>query len=195
MLLESEVDGRRLTDLEVRQFGVLMLLAGYETTSGAMGLSLLHLAERPDQRAQLFADPAGLAHTAVNELLRYVSPVQVFCRNAAHDLDLYGETVPAGDVVLLAYGAANHDPRAFSEPDRCILDRHPNRHVAFGHGRHLCLGANLARLELTIMIERFAELFPDFRLDPEQPPTWKPRGDIRGLATLHLVGPGHGLTT
>ena len=94
MLLEAEVDGHRLSDLEVRQFGVLMLLAGYETTSGAIGMSLLHLAEHPEQRAQLFADPAGLAHTAVNELLRYVSPVQVFCRNAAHDLDLHGETDP-----------------------------------------------------------------------------------------------------
>jgi cytochrome P450 len=188
MLLEAEVDGQRLSDLEVRAFGVLMLLAGYETTSGAMGLSLLQLAEHPDQRTQLFADPA-MTHSAVNELLRYVSPVQVFCRNAAHDLDLHGETVPAGDVVLLAYGAANHDPRAFAEPDRCILDRRPNRHVAFGHGRHLCLGANLARLELTIMLERVGELFPDFRVDPEHPPTWKARGDIRGLATLHLLGP------
>jgi cytochrome P450 len=187
MLLEAEVEGHKLSDQEVRQFGILMLLAGYETTSGAMGLSLMYLAEHPEQRAQLFADPAGLAHTAVNELLRYVSPVQVFCRNASHDLDLHGERVPAGDVVLLAYGAANHDPRAFPDPERCILDRKPNLHVAFGHGRHLCLGANLARLELTIMIERFAELFPDFRLDRERPPTWKPRGDIRGLATLHLV--------
>ncbi|HUK45542.1 MAG TPA: cytochrome P450 [Gaiellaceae bacterium] len=189
MLLEAEVEGRSLSELEVRAFGVLMLLAGYETTSGAMGLSLMHLAEHVEQRAQLFADPGGLAHSAVNELLRYVSPVQVFCRNAAHDLDLHGKRVPAGDVVLLAYGAANHDPRAFPDPDRCILDRRPNRHLAFGHGRHLCLGANLARLELTIMIERFAELFPDFELDPERPPTWKPRGDIRGLATLDLIGP------
>jgi cytochrome P450 len=189
MLLDAEVQGRSLSELEVRAFGVLMLLAGYETTSGAMGLSLMHLAEHPEQRAQLFADPGGLAHSAVNELLRYVSPVQVFCRNAAHDLDLHGMRVRAGDVVLLAYGAANHDPRAFPDPGRCILDRHPNRHLAFGHGRHLCLGANLARLELTIMIERFAELFPDFALDPERPPTWKPRGDIRGLATLDLVAP------
>ena len=116
MLLEAEVDGHRLTELEVRQFGMLMLLAGYETTSGAIGMSLLHLAEHPEQRAQLFGDPAGLAHTAVNELLRYISPVQVFCRNAAHDVDLHGETDPAGDVVLLAYGAANHDPRAFDSP-------------------------------------------------------------------------------
>ncbi len=187
LLLQAEVDGQRLTDTEVRGFGVLMLLAGYETTSGAMSLSLQHLAEHPEQRKQLLGDPTALAHDAVNELLRYVSPVQVFCRNAAHDLDVHGETIPAGDVVLLGYGAANHDPRVFTDPDRCILDRRPNRHVAFGHGHHLCLGANLARLELTIMIERFAELLPDFRLDPQRPPTWKPRGDIRGLASLDLI--------
>jgi cytochrome P450 len=166
---------------------MLMLLAGYETTSGAMGMSLLQLAEHPELRGQLFGDTEGLAHTAVNELLRVVSPVQVFGRNAAHDMELHGETIPAGDVVLLGYGAANRDPRVFEEPGRCILDRHPNRHVAFGHGRHLCLGANLARLELTIMIERFAELFPDFRVDPDRPPRWKPRGDVRALASLDLV--------
>ncbi len=188
-LLKAEVEGRRLSDHEVRQFGILMLLAGYETTSGAMGMSLLHLAQHPEQRAQLFGDPHGLAHAAVNELLRVVSPVQVFCRNAAHDIEMHGQTIPAGDVVLLAYGAANHDPHAFEHPEQCVLDRHPNRHVAFGHGRHLCLGANLARLELTIMIERFAELFPDFQVDPERPPTWKPRGDVRALASLNLAVP------
>jgi cytochrome P450 len=187
MLLEAEVDGERLSDVDVRQFGILMLLAGYETTSGAMGLSLMHLAQNPEQRAQLMANATTLAHDAVNELLRFISPVQVFCRNAGHELDLYGEKIPEGDVVLLAYGSANRDPRAFDEPDRCILDRRPNKHVAFGHGHHLCLGANLARLELTIMIERFAELFPNFALDPERAPTWKRRGDIRGLSSLHLV--------
>ena len=187
MLLAAEVDSHRLTDLEVRQFGILMLLAGYETTSGAMGMSLLYLAQHPDLREQLFSNPGALAHTAVNELLRVVSPVQVFGRNAARDLEIHGQTIPAGDVVLLAYGAANHDQRAFDHPEQCILDRHPNRHVAFGHGRHLCLGANLARLELTVMIERFAELFPDFHVDPEHPPTWKPRGDVRALSSLHLL--------
>jgi cytochrome P450 len=190
MLLEAEVDGARLSDLDVRQFGILMLLAGYETTSGAMGLSLMHLAQNPEQRAQLMSDAKRLSHDAVNELLRFISPVQVFCRNAGHDLDLHGEKIPEGDVVLLAYGSANRDPRAFEEPDRCILDRHPNKHVAFGHGHHLCLGANLARLELTIMIERFAELFPNFELDPERAPTWKRRGDIRGLSSLYLVAEG-----
>jgi cytochrome P450 len=187
MLLQADVEGHRFSDLEVRQFGMLMLLAGYETTSGAIGMSLLHLAQHPDQRAQLFGDVGGLVQTAVNELLRVVSPVQVFGRNAAHDVALHGETIPAGDVVLLAYGAANHDPRAFEHPEQCILDRHPNRHVAFGHGRHLCLGANLARVELAIMIERFAALFPDFEVDPHRPPTWKPRGDVRALSSLHLV--------
>ena len=186
-LLQAEVDGRRLSDAEVRQFGMVMLLAGYETTSGAMGMSLLHLAQHPELRSQLFGDVDALKHTAVNEFLRFVSPVQVFGRNAAHDVELHGETIPAGDVVLLGYGSANHDPRAFDEPGRCILDRHPNRHVAFGHGRHLCLGANLARLELTIMIERFADMFPDFEVDPERPPRWKPRGDVRALSSLSLV--------
>ncbi len=190
MLLKTEVDGHRLSDLEVRQFGMLMLLAGYETTSGAIGMSLLYLAEHPELRAELFGDRQRLEHTAVNELLRIVSPVQVFGRNAARDVELYGERIPAGDVVLLGYGAANRDPRVFDEPGRCILDRHPNRHVAFGHGRHLCLGANLARLELTIMIERFAAMFPDFRVDPDRPPRWKPRGDVRALASLDLVVAG-----
>jgi cytochrome P450 len=187
MLLQAEVEGHRLSDLEVRQFGILMLLAGYETTSGAMGMTLLLLAEHPEHRARLFADPEGLAHSAVNEFLRVVSPVQVFGRNAAHDIEMHGATIPAGDVVLLGYGAANHDPRAFDHPDEVILDRHPNRHLAFGHGRHLCLGANLARLELTIMIERFAALLPDFRVDPAFTPVWKPRGDVRALSSLHLV--------
>ena len=186
-LLVAEVDGHRLSHVDVRQFGMVMLLAGYETTSGAMGMSLLHLARHPDLRAQLFGDPAGLAHLAVNELLRFVSPVQVFGRNAAHDVEMHGQTIPAGDVVLLGYGAANHDPRAFENPEQVVLDRHPNRHVAFGHGRHLCLGANLARLELTIMIEQFARRFPEFHADPARPPTWKPRGDVRALASLHLV--------
>ncbi len=187
MLLQAEVDGHRLSDLEVRQFGMLMLLAGYETTSGAMGMSLLYLAQHPELREQLFVNVDALKQTAVNELLRIVSPVQLFGRNAAHDVEMYGQTIPAGDVVLLAYGAANHDPNAFEHPERCILDRHPNGQVAFGHGRHLCLGQHLARLELTIMVERFADLFPVFRVDPARPPTWKARGDVRGLASLHLV--------
>jgi cytochrome P450 len=189
-LIRVEVDGTCLSDADVRQFGMVMLLAGYETTSGAMGMSLLHLAQHPELRAQLFADPERLAHTAVNEFLRFVSPVQVFGRNTTRDVTLHGETIPAGDVVLLGYGAANRDPDAFEDPDRVVLDRHPNRHLAFGHGRHLCLGANLARLELTIMFERFAELFPDFGLDPDHPPTWKPRGDVRALKSLHLLAPG-----
>jgi cytochrome P450 len=187
MLLQAEVEGHRLSDHEVRQFGMLMLLAGYETTSGAMGMSLLYLAEHPEQRAALFAEPERLAHSAVNELLRYVSPVQTFGRNAACPVDLHGQTIPEGDVVLLGYGAANRDPRVFEHPGEVVLDRHPNRHLAFGHGRHLCLGANLARLELTIMIERFAQLFPEFRVHTAHEPVWKPRGDVRALSSLSLL--------
>ena len=187
MLLQAEVEGQRLSEMEVRQFGMLMLLAGYETTSGAMGMSLLYLAEHPELRAKLFGNVDELKQTAVNELLRVVSPVQVFGRNAAKDVEMYGQTIPMGDVVLLAYGSANHDPRAFEHPEQCILDRHPNRHVAFGHGRHLCLGSNLARMELTIMLEQFAVLFPEFHVDPGHAPKWKARGDVRALSSLHLL--------
>lgn len=185
LLVDAELDGQRLTDDEIRGFGVLMLIAGHETTSGAIGLFLHHLAQHPEQRAQLAAD-RELIPSAVNELLRFTSPVQVFGRNAGRDLELHGQRIPKGDVIGIAYGAANHDPREFPDPDACILDRRPNRHVAFGHGHHLCLGANLARLELAITFERLAELMPEFRLDPAHEPVWKRRGDVRGLASLYL---------
>lgn len=186
LLVDAEIEGQRLTDDEIRGFGVLMLIAGHETTSGAIGLFLHHLAQHPELRAQLFAE-TELIPSAVNELLRFTSPVQVFGRNAARDLELHGVRIPKGDVIGVAYGAANHDPREFPDPDTCVLGRRPNHHVAFGHGHHLCLGANLARLELAITFERMAELMPEFRLDPEHPPVWKRRGDVRGLSSLRLL--------
>ena len=188
LLLKAEVDGHRLSDAEVRQFGVLMLLAGLRDDVGRDG----HEPAAP--RGAPRAARAAVRRRRRRSRTRRSTSSCASCRRSrssaetrAHDVELHGETIPAGDVVLLAYGSANHDPRAFDEPERCVLDRHPNRHVAFGHGRHLCLGANLARLELTIMLERFAVLFPDFRVDPERAPAWKPRGDVRALASLNLL--------
>lgn len=184
LLLDTELEGQRLSDREIRGFGILMLMAGHETTAGAMGMTMLFLAQRPDLRRRLFAEPA-LIPTAVNELLRLFSPIQIFCRNAARDVELHGQTITAGDVVALSYAGANRDPREFPQPEECVLDRKPNRHLAFGFGHHLCLGANVARLELAIMLDRLARLAPDFELDPERPPLWKARGDVRGLLSLH----------
>lgn len=184
LLLDTELEGQRLSDREIRGFGILMLMAGHETTAGGMGMSLLFLAQRPDLRRRLFAEPA-LIPSAVNELLRLFSPIQIFCRNAARDLELHGQTIQTGDVVALSYAGANRDPREFPEPGECVLDRKPNRHLAFGFGHHLCLGANVARLEMAIMLETFAALAPELELDPARPPRWKARGDVRGLLSLH----------
>ena len=186
LLLDTEVDGHRLTDLEIRGFGVVMLMAGHETTAGAMSMTTQFLAEEPEIRERVFAEP-DLIPTAVNEFLRLFPSIQVFCRNAAEDLELHGAEIKLGEVVALAYAAANRDPRQFPEPDACVLDRQPNRHVTFGYGRHLCLGANVARLEMAVMLAELAERMPDFALDPDQAPVWRARGDVRGLLSLPLV--------
>jgi cytochrome P450 len=186
LLLETEVEGHKLTDLEIRGFGVVMLMAGHETTAGAMSMTTKFLAGEHGIRERLFAEPS-LIPSAVNEFLRLFPSIQVFCRNAAQDLELHGERVAEGEVVALAYAAANRDPREFPDPDACVLDRKPNKHVTFGYGHHLCLGANVARLEMAVMLAELARLMPSFSLDPAQPPVWRARGDVRGLLSLPLV--------
>jgi cytochrome P450 len=182
-LLTTQVDGHRLSDEEICGFGVLILLAGHESTAGAMSTTLHYLAQEPDQR-QLLRDHPELIPSAVEELLRFMSPIQIFCRNATAPIDLHGVRVEAGDVIALAYASANHDSEAFPDADQCVLDRTPNRHLAFGAGPHVCLGAHLARLELAIMLECFTGQVPPYRLDPHLPVKWKSRGDVRGLARL-----------
>lgn len=186
LLLDTEVEGHRLTDLEIRGFGVVMLMAGHETTAGAMAMTGKFLAEEPGIRRRLFAEPA-LIPTAVNEFLRLFPSIHVFCRNASADLECHGARIEEGEVVALAYAAANRDPREFPEPDVCVLDRKPNRHVTFGYGHHLCLGANVARLEMAVMLAEIARLMPEFALDPEREAVWRARGDVRGLLSLPLV--------
>lgn len=147
-------------------------------------MSLLHLATHPDDRRRLDAEP-HLVKPAVEELLRFASPIQIFGRNASDDLEVHDVTIPGGDVVALAFASANHDPAVFHQPERLVLDRTPNPHLAFGAGPHLCLGAPVARLELAITLELFCgDRIAGFRLDPSTSPTWKPRGDRRGLASL-----------
>lgn len=186
LLLDTEVEGHRLTDLEIRGFGVVMLMAGHETTAGAMGMTVKFLAEEPEIRERIYAEPE-LIPSAVNEFLRLFPSIQVFCRNASHDVEVHGAEIEEGEVVALAYAAANRDPREFPEPDSCVLDRKPNRHVTFGYGHHLCLGANVARLEMAVMLEQIARLMPSFKLDPNQEAVWRARGDVRGLLSLPLV--------
>lgn len=145
-LATAEVDGRRLSDREFCQFWLLLVVAGNETTRHLLSGSVQALMEHPDQRRRLIEDPA-LIPTAVEELLRWTSPIMQFRRTVTVDTELAGQRMTAGDKVVLYYVAANRDPAVFTEPDRLDLSRNPNPHLAFGIGPHFCLGANLARLE------------------------------------------------
>ena len=186
LLMESQVEGHRLTDKEIHSFCTVVFGAGFETTADAMSVSLYYLAEHPDDRRRLAADPA-LIPTAVEEFLRYVSPIQIFGRNASQDVELHGRVIPQGDVVALGFGSANHDPQVFPEPERCILDRAPNRHLAFGAGVHLCLGAPVARMEMEITLGEFSRRVSTLQLAPDRRVTWRKRGDRCGLASLPVV--------
>jgi cytochrome P450 len=186
MLLESEVEGSRLAEQDVAQFMRVLLIAGHETTAASMSHALRYLAECPGERRRLREDP-GLIPTAVEELLRYFSVVTLQGRNATRDVVLAGAEIAAGDVVALGFAAANHDERAFPEPERCLLDRTPNRHVAFGFGPHICLGAHVARLELAVMLELVGERVGELALAPGEQPRWNSTGSVRGLATLPFL--------
>ena len=190
ILLESEFEGHRLSDSEVYAFCQLQFGAGFETTADAISITLHYLAQHPEARAQLAASP-DLLQPAVEEFLRYSTPIQIFGRNATHDLEFQDRHITRGDVVALSYGSANHDPSAFEDPHTCRLDRFANstapRHLTFGAGVHLCLGAPLARLELALTLRQLTTRIPPLSLAPGTEVTWKPRGDRRGIASLPVV--------
>lgn len=185
-LIASEVEGHRLTDREIHSFLRVTFGAGFETTQDAMSVTLHHLAEHPADLARLRADPA-LAPRAVEEFLRHITPIQIFGRNTTRDTTLHGVTVPQGDIVALGFGSANHDPAQFPDPEKVLLDRTPNRHLSFGAGPHLCLGAPVARLEMEITLTEFVQRVPGWRVAPGDAVEWKPRGDRRGLVRLPVV--------
>jgi cytochrome P450 len=151
-LLEAEVDGERLTDLEFNMFFLLLINAGGDTTRNLVAAGILAMMEHPDQQARLAADPS-LLPTAIEEMLRYTSPVTVFVRTATKGTELRGVPVKAGDRAAMFYPSANRDESRFTDPDRFDIGRAPNPHLAFGGGgTHFCLGANLARVEATAII-------------------------------------------
>jgi cytochrome P450 len=163
----AEVDGERLTDQEIGSFFILLVVAGNETTRTAITSGLVALSDHPDERARWQSDFEGLAPTAVEEVLRWATPVTWMRRTATQDTELAGHTVRAGDKLLLFYGSANRDETVFTDPQRFDLSRDPNPHLAFGTGPHFCLGAHLARREIT---EVFRQLFiqvPDIRTSGE----------------------------
>ncbi len=192
-MVRAEEAGEQLSEDDLTAMIVLLLIAGHETTVNLIGNGMLALLEHPDQMATLRADPA-LMRSAVEELLRYTSPVEVATeRYAREDVALAGTTIPRGGMVLPVLASANRDERQFPNPDVLDLRRDPNRHVAFGQGIHFCLGAPLARLEGQIAIRTLLDRFPDLRLAaPAASLRWRGGLLLRGLAALPVTFVGSG---
>ena len=163
ILIESEVDGEKLTDEDILWFSFLLILAGNETTRNAISGGMLTLNDHPDQRARLQAD-MSLLPVAVEEILRYVSPVTHMARVALADTTVRGQKVAKGERVVMWYPSVNRDEDVFPDADRFDIARTPNDHLAFGIGEHFCLGAGFARLELKVMFEELFRRFPDIHV-------------------------------
>ena len=168
-LLESEIDGDRLTDDEIFAFLLLILPAGVETTYRASGNLLVALLTEHELWEAVRTDRAML-HGAIEEALRWEPPITTVMRRAAHDCELSGVAIPAGTNVSVSVAAANRDPTRYPDPDRFDPTRKNIAHLTFGGGPHLCLGMHLARMESTVAINALLDRLPDLRLDPDAPP-------------------------
>jgi cytochrome P450 len=179
-LIQAEVDGQRLTQDEILGFFQLLVVAGQETTANLINNAMLCLIENPDQLALLRARP-DLLGSAIEEVLRYRSPLQWMMRTPTRDVQMHGQTIPVGKLVLPMIGSANRDAAQFPDPDRFDIARTPNPHIAFGHGIHFCLGAPLSRLEAAIALTDLLQRLPHFERAGQDP--WPPR------QALHVHGP------
>jgi len=167
-VVEAEVDGKRLEEWEVLGFCVLLLVAGNETTTNLMSNMLNILVDRPDLWRRLRQDRT-LVESAIEETLRYDSPVQMLTRRVTRDIEIDGRAIHEGEQVAVSYGAANRDPAMFPEPDTFLLERENSRHLGFGAGTHYCLGAPLARMEATIMLNAMLDRFSSLARGDEAP--------------------------
>jgi cytochrome P450 len=164
VLAEAEIDEHRLTDEDLLNFAFLLLVAGNETTRNLIALGTLALISHPDQCRLLVENPE-LIPVAVEEMLRWNSPVVHMARTAVVDMEIRGQQIAAGDVLVMLYGSANRDEDIFgSDSEEFKVTRHPNPHIAFGCGEHSCVGAQLARLEATVMFEELLGRFPKLEL-------------------------------
>jgi cytochrome P450 family 142 subfamily A polypeptide 1 len=183
VLVHAEVDGQRLGVDDLLSESLLILIGGDETTRHVLTGGMYQLLRHPAQRAALAAHPAKLP-TAVEEMLRWVSPIQNMARTAARDVELRGQTIRAGQKVVLLYPSANRDAGMFTDPSRFDVARRPNDHVAFGLGGHFCLGASLARLELRVFFEEALHHLPGLELASDAPPPLRPSNFVSGIESL-----------
>ena len=184
VLVHSDIDGDKLTDEELIQESLLILIGGDETTRHVITGGLEQLLLHPDQKQKLIDDPSKIP-TAVEEMLRWVSPIQNMCRTATRDVELRGQKIREGDKLLLLYPSANRDEEVFDRSMEFDIERSPNDHLAFGgYGTHFCLGASLARLELKVMFEELLRALPDIALEPEAARPRRPSNFVVGIETM-----------
>lgn len=183
--MTAEIDGDRLTEEEIVANCIVTMVGGQETTTNLIGNGLLTLMRNPEQLAQLRDDPS-LIPSAVEELLRYESPSQHTGRIAREDVQIGDKQIRKGQAVMAIMAAANRDPERFPDPDRLILDRSDNRHLAFGWSSHFCFGAPLARMEGQIAFETILRRLPHLATAPG-PLTWRANSGLRGLTALPVT--------
>jgi cytochrome P450 len=170
-LRTAEVDGHRLNRDEILDILWLLVIAGLDTVTSSLSSMFAWLAEHPVERHRLIEEPA-IIPAAVEELMRYQTPVTATDRWAAADIEIDGTTIPAGEHIVVSWAAANLDPEVFPDPLTVDFDRKGNRHIAFASGFHRCLGSHLARLELRCVLDEFHRRIPDYRLVKNDPPRW-----------------------
>jgi cytochrome P450 len=185
-LVQAEEAGDRLNTAELRANVALLFAAGHETTVNLIGNGLLSLHRNPDQWEALRNDPSLLAN-AIEEVLRYESPVQAVARTVAEPFELGGVTLQKGEIVVALIGAANRDPAVFQEPDRIDISRTDLRPLSFGGGIHFCLGAQLARIEAEIVFRTLLERLPGMRLAENYQTEWRQSFTLRGLISLPMA--------
>jgi len=185
VLMTADVDGDRITASEFASFFILLVVAGNETTRNAISHGMKALTDFPDERRKWMADFEGVAPTAIEEMVRWATPVIHFRRTVTRDVEIGGHRVRAGDKVVLWYSSANRDAAAFVDPYRFDVTRSPNEHVGFGGGgAHYCLGANLARREMKVMFEELFRTLPDIHV--VTPPDMLLSGFIHGIKRMRV---------
>jgi len=183
-MLAAEQDGERIGPIDLLALSSLLLVAGHETTSNLIASSVHLLLRFPDERKRLQDDP-GLMPSAVDEFLRYESPIQLTDRAVAEDCEIGGQKLRKGQMAVAVLAAANRDPERFPDPERFDVGRTDNHHLAFGQGNHFCLGSQLAKLETEVAIAALLRRFPDFSGEPD-PPAWRRSMIVRGPESLRV---------
>ncbi|MFZ0831810.1 MAG: cytochrome P450 [Mycobacterium sp.] len=183
VLVHAEVDGQKLADHEIVTEVLLLLIGGDETTRHTLSGGTAQLLRQPDQHARLVNDLALLPN-AIEEMLRWTSPVKNMARTVTSDKEFHGTQLRQGEKVILLFESANFDESVFGDPENFRIDRYPNNHMAFGFGTHFCLGNQLARLELSMMQERLLKRLPDMRLATDDPLPLRPANFVSGLERM-----------